>query len=105
MRVEIVSDDAFVDIVAEGFDAGVRFGESLQRDMVAVPLGPSQRFVVVVSPDFVAAMAAPNTRATCSAFRACESAFSGAYFKWGVHQAPTNIEVDVDGPWHTNDMP
>ena len=54
MRVEVVADDRLVDIVAEGFDAGVRFGESLQQDMVAMPLGPAQRFVVVGSPDHLA---------------------------------------------------
>ncbi len=41
MRLELVDDDNLVDIVAKGFDAGVRFGESLQQDMVAVPLGPA----------------------------------------------------------------
>jgi len=42
-----------VDIVKEGFDAGVRFGESIQQDMVAIPLGPRQRFVVVGSQVYI----------------------------------------------------
>ena len=49
-EVELVLDDGFVDIVAGGFDAGVRYGESLQQDMVALPLGPPQRLMVVCAP-------------------------------------------------------
>ncbi len=51
--LEIVGDSSFVDIVAHGFDAGVRYGEHLARDMIAVSLGPPQRYVVVASPDYV----------------------------------------------------
>ena len=53
MKVEIVADDGFVDIVANGFDAGVRYGESLQQDMIALSLGADQRFVVVGSPEYL----------------------------------------------------
>ena len=106
MRVEIVSDDAFVDIVAEGFDAGVRFGESLQRDMVAVPLGPSQRFVVVASPDFVAKHGRPKHPRDLQRFPCMRVRFpSGAYFKWEFIKRQQTLEVDVDGPLATNDMP
>ena len=52
MRVEIVADDGFIDIVASGFDAGMRYGESLDRDMIAVPIGGPQRFMVVGSPTY-----------------------------------------------------
>ena len=52
--LEIVSDSTFVDIVAEGFDAGVRYGEHLAQDMIAVSLGPPQRYAMVASPEYVA---------------------------------------------------
>jgi DNA-binding transcriptional LysR family regulator len=58
--LEIVGDSSFVDIVAQGFDAGVRYGEHLARDMIAVPLGPAQRYVVVASPDYVARNGRPR---------------------------------------------
>src|SRR5580692_8720492 len=45
---------AFVDIVGQGFDAGVRYGEHLAQDMIAVPLGGAQRYAVVASPDYIA---------------------------------------------------
>ena len=50
-----VNDIKLVDIVAEGFDAGVRYEENLARDMIAVSLGPPQRFVLVASPEFLEA--------------------------------------------------
>jgi DNA-binding transcriptional LysR family regulator len=58
--LEIVGDSSFVDIVAQGFDAGVRYGEHLAQDMIAVPLGPPQRYVVVASPDYIARNGRPK---------------------------------------------
>lgn len=58
--LEIVVDAALVDIVAEGFDAGVRYEENLALDMVAVPLGGPQRYVVVAAPALLAAVGAPE---------------------------------------------
>lgn len=51
VQLNITAETALVDIVAKGYDAGVRWGESLAQDMVAVPLGPSQRYVLVASPE------------------------------------------------------
>lgn len=50
VRLEVVADPSLIDIVAEGFDAGVRWGEHLAQDVIAVPLGPPQRYVLVASP-------------------------------------------------------
>ena len=58
--LEIVSDSTFVDIVADGFDAGVRYGEHLAQDMIAVALGPPQRYAVVASPDHIARHGRPK---------------------------------------------
>ncbi len=52
--LEIVGESSFIDIVASGFDAGVRYGEHLAQDMIAVPLGPPQRYAVVASAQYVA---------------------------------------------------
>lgn len=54
MRLKIVADDRLIGIVDAGFDAGVRLGERVQPDMVAVPLGPMQRFVLLAAPRFLA---------------------------------------------------
>ncbi|WP_375764662.1 LysR family transcriptional regulator [Bradyrhizobium sp. Pha-3] len=52
--LDVVAESAFVDIVAQGFDAGVRYGEHLAQDMVAVPLGAPQRYAIVASSEYVA---------------------------------------------------
>lgn len=59
--MEVVAEDTFVDVLAAGFDAGVRYGERLERDMIAVPVGPrQQRFVVVGAPAYFAARGRPG---------------------------------------------
>jgi DNA-binding transcriptional LysR family regulator len=58
--LEIVGDSTFVDIVAEGYDAGVRYGEHLAQDMIAVALGPPQRYAVVASADYIARHGRPK---------------------------------------------
>lgn len=61
VTVEVESRDTFIDVFAEGFDAGVRYDESLDLDMVAVPLGPrQQRFAAAASPDYLARRGAPD---------------------------------------------
>ncbi|MFN3523260.1 MAG: LysR substrate-binding domain-containing protein [Phenylobacterium sp.] len=59
VRLDVVGQTALVDIVAEGFDAGVRWDESLARDMVAVPLSGPQRYVLAASPAAIARWGAP----------------------------------------------
>lgn len=58
--LEIAAESWLVDIVAQGFDAGVRYGEHLALDMVAVALSPPQRYVVVASPDYIARHGEPK---------------------------------------------
>jgi DNA-binding transcriptional LysR family regulator len=55
VRLEIVAESSLIDIVAAGFDAGVRYDEHLARDMIAVSLGAPERYPVVASPDFLKA--------------------------------------------------
>lgn len=61
IKVELFTDNSFVDIVAERFDAGVRMGESLAQDMIAVRIGPDEPFAVVASPDYLARQDPPHT--------------------------------------------
>jgi DNA-binding transcriptional LysR family regulator len=60
IELEIISETGFVDIVAAGFDAGVRWGESLAQDMVAVPISGPQRYVLVGAPKLIAEVGAPQ---------------------------------------------
>ncbi|MFB6417609.1 MULTISPECIES: LysR family transcriptional regulator [Bradyrhizobium] len=58
--LDIVSESGFVDIVSAGYDAGVRYGEHLAQDMVAIPLSGPQHYVVVASPDYLARRGRPK---------------------------------------------
>ncbi len=61
VALDLVTDGRFLDIVAEGFDAGVRLGEAVPRNMVAVRFGGEARFVAVASPDYLARRGRPKT--------------------------------------------
>ncbi|MGA1802513.1 LysR family transcriptional regulator [Rhizobium sp. HT1-10] len=61
IRLEVAADDSFIDVLAAGFDAGVRYGERLEQDMIAVPLGPrEQRYVTAAAPSYLEAMGTPR---------------------------------------------
>jgi DNA-binding transcriptional LysR family regulator len=62
MTVDIVTEGRLLDIVAEGFDAGVRLAELVPQDMISVPLGPHQRFAVVGSPNPISSAARSRAR-------------------------------------------
>ena len=83
VQLELSTQDALVDIVAAGFDAGVRFTERLPQDMVAVPLGPPQRFIVVAAPALLARDGRPASPEQLPRQHAIRQRFaSGALFEW-----------------------
>lgn len=80
VTVDLVVEDGFVDIVAAGFDAGLRYGESLAQDMIAVPIGPThQRYKLVATPDFVSAHGTPKTPEDLIGMPAIVHRFPGGY--------------------------
>src|ERR1700712_963822 len=84
VKIELTNDEGFVDIVQGGFDAGIRMGESVQKDMVAVPLSGPVTMAVVASPEYLQRIAAPRhpndlERHECIRFR---FAGTGAIYKW-----------------------
>lgn len=98
MRVELVGDDSLIDIVAGGFDAGVRFGESLQQDMVAVPIGPPQRFIVVAAPALLAAHGTPACPRDLVGYPCIRIRFpNGSYYRWEFQREDEKIDIEVDG--------
>lgn len=61
IAVEVRAEDRFIDVLGEGFDAGVRYDERLEQDMIAVPLGPRwQRYVCIAAPDYLARRGIPQ---------------------------------------------
>ena len=100
IKVELDLDDGFVDIVAGGFDAGVRLGESVQLDMVTVPLTRQERMCMVASPDYASRRSLPDSiealqRHDCIRFRFRKSQ---AIYRWEVVRDGQLIEVEVGGP-------
>ena len=105
LRVELVGDDSFIDIVASGFDAGVRFGESLQQDMVAIPIGPAQRFVVVASPSVLHRHGTPTCPRDLAHLPCIRVRFpNGSYYRWEFARGDERMEIEVDGPLALGDM-
>jgi DNA-binding transcriptional LysR family regulator len=99
VRLEVVSETALVDIVAKGFDAGVRWEESLAQDMIAVPLGPPQRFVVTASPALIARYGAPKHPNDLLERPCLQVRFpSGAEPAWHFERAGETVKVVVRGP-------
>jgi DNA-binding transcriptional LysR family regulator len=96
--LEIVSDSGFVDIVAAGFDAGVRYGEHLAQDMIAVSLGLPQRYAVVASPQYVAQHGRPKHPKDLLHHVAIRTRFgSGAMPDWEFEKAGRIVKVAPPG--------
>ena len=98
VRIEVTENDGLVDIVAQGFDAGVRLHEFVPEDMVAVPLGPPLRGMIVASPAYLALHGAPLhprdlLQHQCVRFRFA----SGHLYKWQFEQGDETFEIDVQG--------
>lgn len=74
LTVEVHTNDAFVDIIGQGFDAGIRLGDSIQQDMVSTRLTPPFKAIMVAAPDYLAARGTPQSIAqlanhNCVGFR------------------------------------
>lgn len=82
--VEITADDRFLDVLAGGFDAGIRYGERLESDMIAVPIGPrEQRFITAAAPAYLARHGTPQRPGDLLAHRCIVHRFlSGAMPAW-----------------------
>jgi DNA-binding transcriptional LysR family regulator len=92
--LEIVSDSSFVDIVAAGFDAGVRYGEHLAQDMIAVSLGPPQRYAVVASAQYVVQHGRPKQPKDLLDHTCIRTRFgSGAMLDWEFEKAGRVVKV------------
>ncbi|SDT30623.1 LysR family transcriptional regulator [Bradyrhizobium canariense] len=92
--LEIVAESSFIDIVDAGFDAGVRYGEHLAQDMIAVSLGPPQRYVVVASPQYVARHGRPKHPRDLLDHTCIRTRFgSGVMQDWEFEKAGRAIKV------------
>lgn len=99
IRLELSIDNSFRNIVEDGFDAGVRLGESLEKDMVAVRIGPDWRLVAVGSPGYFKSRAIPKTpqelmRQNCINRRLDRL---GSLYAWEFEKDGEEVRVRVEG--------
>ncbi|MGF6780944.1 LysR family transcriptional regulator [Paraburkholderia sp. GAS334] len=109
IRLEMALDDGFIDLVGEGFDAGIRLGERVARDMVAVPLSGEVRIAVAGSPAYFERYPRPVTPDDLAAHDCLHYRFStsGGIYRWEFAQPgdPHRVfEVETQGSFVTNDL-
>jgi DNA-binding transcriptional LysR family regulator len=106
VEVEIAASEELIDLAAEGFDAGIRMGQFLAADMVAVRLTPPIRFIVVGSPEYLKRRGRPERpedlrNHACLRLRRS----GGALALWALRDGDRALEVAVTGPLIANDFP
>jgi DNA-binding transcriptional LysR family regulator len=99
MQLDLVTEGRLVDIVAEGFDAGIRLADLVPQDMIAVPCGPPQRFAVVGAPGYFEGRPRPVTPADLAGHVCIRSRLpSGTLFRWEFEKRGEELALDVQGP-------
>lgn len=98
MQVDVVTEGRLVDIVAAGFDLGIRPADLVPRDMIAVPLGRPQRHAVVAAPDWLARHAAPRNPADLLALDCIGVRLpGGALLRWPFERLGEKVLLDIAG--------
>lgn len=105
VTLEISLDDGMVDLVAQGYDAGIRLGESVEKDMVAVRLTPEITWSVVASPGYFAKAGRPSVPEDLVTHESIRYRFvkSQAIHRWGFRSGKRNFVIDVKGRLIVND--
>ncbi|MCC2960482.1 LysR family transcriptional regulator [Massilia sp. IC2-278] len=100
IRLEVIADESFVDVLAAGCDAGIRYEERLEQDMVAVPIGPRvQRMAAAASPDYLARHGRPVHPRELLEHTCMRARFaSGAMIRWTFERGGETVTVDPAGP-------
>ena len=98
MQLDLVTEGRLIDIVAEGFDAGIRLAESVPQDMVAVPFGGTSRFVAVAAPAYLKKHGVPRApldllQHSCIRYRMR----GGRIYHWEFERRGNAVSVDVRG--------
>jgi DNA-binding transcriptional LysR family regulator len=102
--LDIVIDDTLTDVVAGRFDAGIRVGERLEKDMIAVRLTPDVQMLAVAAPDYLERRGRPKTPADLHDHACINWRFpgSGAIYRWGFERKRKRVEMSVAGPLISN---
>lgn len=106
ITLEVISEENIIDVLAAGFDAGIRYDERIERDMIAVPIGPRvQRFATAASPRYLSKHGRPaNPRDLLDHVCIRHRFPSGAMLPWEFERNGKTIEIRPSGPLITNQM-
>lgn len=104
LQLEVAVEDRMVDIVADGFDAGIRYGGTVPRDMIAMPLTGELRWIVVAAPDYLSRHGRPQVpedllRHQCMRIRLGDNTL----YKWELGDGPQAVHLDVPGSLGANE--
>jgi len=99
IKVELAIEHGFTDIVAGRYDAGVRLGEQVARDMIAIPIGPEMRMAAVATPEYFARRKKPKTPQDLAAHECINMRFttSGGLYAWEFEKNGRELKVRVEG--------
>jgi DNA-binding transcriptional LysR family regulator len=99
IRLEVVADESFVDVLAAGCDAGIRYEERLEQDMIAVPIGPRvQRFAAAASPAYLSQRGRPQHPRELLQHNCMRSRFaSGALIHWEFQRDGETLRIEPSG--------
>ena len=100
IRLDVVAEDGFVDLLAAGCDAGIRYDERLEQDMIAVPIGPrQQRFATAAAPSYLDRCGRPTHPRELLGHACLRSRFgSGAAVDWEFERDGQTVRIDPTGP-------
>lgn len=106
IQVEIIVDYGLTDIVAEGFDAGVRMGEQVAKDMIAIPIGPDMCMALVGSPAYFDRNPIPMTPQDLTAHNCINVRLPtyGGIFSWGLEKDGREVKVRAQGQLVFNNL-
>lgn len=107
INIEVTVDNGLTDIVDERFDAGIRLGEQVARDMIAVRIGPDMRMAVVGSPDYLASHGVPQTPRDLQQHRCINMRLptKGGLYAWEFEHDGEPLRVRVEGQLTLNCLP
>ena len=103
VTVELHCDNALIDLVGGGFDAGIRIGENLAQDVVAVPLGGAQRIATVASPIYLKGRSLPLAPEDLKDHRCLNVRLGNKMYRWEYSYEGRDFDIAVEGPLVTND--
>ena len=106
VRIDVVSESRMIDIVAEGFDAGIRLAEAVPQDMIAVPLSPDIRMLVVATPEYLERHGTPRQPRDLLKHQSIGMRLShGGLYHWELEKGGRKLQMDLPVRFALNETP